>query len=147
MIFPADSQLITLGTKVCSILLGSRLAIDIRQRHSCSQHVLGVTDEEVGVYRQAVPEESEVKAQVLGDDRLPGQTAGYRSICISITGVGEAVEGISAEQTGLKFFPVVVIVHLLVAEGTVTDADLGIADIRFDRGPERLFAQAPSGGC
>ena len=144
-IVPAYGNLVSGRAEVGGVLLRGALAIHVGEGHRLGQHILGIPDVGVGGDVQAVLEEAEVHAGVVGNHGLPGQAAGNGRGHRGALGRIGPVEGVCQLGQG-DGVEIVIVADLLVAQGAVAQAELGFVPGVLDRRPERLLADAPAYG-
>ena len=145
-IVPAHGDFITSGAQVGCVFLGSAFTIDVRKGHGLGKHVLRVPDIGIGRNIQPVLEKAQVQTDVVGNDGLPGESAGNGGRHGGSLGGIRSVEGIGKLGQG-DGVEVVVIAHLLVAQGTIAQTELGLVPGILDGSPEGLLTDTPAGRC
>ena len=94
LVFPGQCNFISLGTEVRSIDFRRAGSEHCRKFLRRGKHVLGVPDIEIGTGCQSVAEETEVKSQVIGNDRFPCEAFSDGTRRADLAGKIGAVEGI-----------------------------------------------------
>ncbi len=142
---PCKAYFPAVGAHVGGVCARLGSAVYTRKRCAGHHHVGGVADVVVAGEVEAVVEEGEVYAPVVGGDGLPCEVARYGGV---FTGVQEVVGAVESEitvcESRVYFFDEEVVGYLLVAEAAHREAYFGVVPPFAHRLPEFFLTHAPA---